>query len=501
MRGRRILLSLLATAGILGLATLAGMLLRAAHLQQATIVMAYVLAVIGVALATPGGAWCLVASALSVLAFNFFFAAPTLSLTALDPAMPGTFAVRFVVALVAGRLADHLRTQASEAEAARARTQALLELSGDLQDRTSSDGVVAALARGTARILGRSLVWYPCTGPSLGDATPFPLSPGTSVVEERPAALRALANRGPVGATTELFGSASGLYLPVGPGEAPYGVAGIVPAGDLSPEAVELWRMSCRLAALALERVDAVAAREEASVRARDERTRAALLRSISHDLRTPLTSISGSADVLLAVGDSLPGERRRAILLSVRDDAEWLRRTVENLLTVTRLEDGGVRPQADCELVDDLVEEALRHVSADDGHAVSFERPTETLLVRADPSLVVQALVNLVNNALAHTPSGTSVTISTARSEDGVDIVVADDGPGIPDAEKDRVFEAFHTSGGSLPDGTRSVGLGLSVCRAVARAHGGAISVRDRSPHGCAFTLTLPPEEVPDVR
>ena len=496
--------SLLVTAGLLAAATAAGAALRAAGLQEATVVVTYVLAVIGVALATPGGPWCLAAAALSVLAFNFFFAAPTLSLEALDPAMPGTFAVMFVVALVAGHLAARLRLQARASEAARRRAQALLDLSGRLQDCTSSQEVIAATAGSASELLGRSFAWYPARtvdgARSLGEPVAFPLAAGTSLADERPVALRALANGAAAGATTAAFGSAAGLYLPVGPAGAARGVAGILPAAGLSPEELGLWRSVCGLAALALDRVAALEAREEASVRARNERTRADLLRSISHDLRTPLTSICGNADVMLEAGDALDGDARRRMLESVRDDASWLRGTVEDLLTVTRLEDGGIAPQADVELVDDLVEEALRHASADPDHGVSYEPPAEPLLVRADPSLVVQALVNLINNAVSHTPAGCSVTVGAAREGECVAIRVADDGPGIPDAEKGLVFDAFHTSGDMLPDGTRSAGLGLAVCRAVARAHGGSVSVRDREPHGTVFSLALPAEEVPDV-
>ena len=495
------LASLLVTAGVLAAATAAGMLLRAAGLQEATVVVTYVLAVIGVALATPGGPWCLIAAALSVLSFNFFFAAPTLSLNALDPAMPGTFAVMFVVALVAGHLAARLRLQAREAEAARARTQALLDLSGRLQGCPDLDAVVGVMAA-EATGLGRSLAWYATLpgGASLAPPRTYPLSPGTSVVEERAVAVRALVNRTAAGAATSSFSSASGLYLPIGGGEPPVGVMGLVPAEGVADDDLELWRSACGLAGLAADRLRALAEREEAAVRARNEQTRADLLRSISHDLRTPLTSISGNADVLLAAGDVLDSERRSTLTRAIRDDAIWLRGTVENLLTVTRLEDGGVTPQADCELVDDLVEEALRHVPADADHEVRFDAPAEPLLVHADPSLTVQAIVNLVANALAHTPAGSHVCVSAARVAQMVEICVADDGPGIPDAEKDRVFEAFRTTGGALPDGTRSVGLGLAVCRAIARAHGGTIAVRDRAPRGCVFALSLPAEEVPRV-
>ena len=494
--------SFLVTVGLLAAATVPGMALRAAGLQEATVVVTYVLAVIGVALATPGGPWCLAAAALSVLAFNFFFATPTLSLAALDPAMPGTFVVMFVVALGAGTLAVRRRARAREGEAARARTQALLDLRGALQGCTDAEGIVDAMARWAAGALGRALAWYPAdeSGSSLGEPRAYPLEPGATVVEERAVAQRALVNLSPAGATTDSFGAALGLYLPLGDGKRAFGVAGLVPASGLAPEDLALWRSACAFAGLSLGYLLALAEREEASVRARNQQTRADLLRSISHDLRTPLTSISGTADVLLEAGSALDDATRTHLLASVRDDALWLRGTVENLLTVTRLEEGGVRPQADCELVDDLVEEALAHAPADTGHVVSFEEPAEVLLVHADPSLVVQALVNLVANAVAHTPDGTRVTVSAARAGSLVELRVADDGPGIPDAEKDLVFEAFHTAGGTLPDGTRSVGLGLAVCRAVARAHGGSVCVRDRAPHGSVFVLSLPAEEVPDV-
>lgn len=371
------LASLLVTAGLLAGATLVGSALRAAGLQEATVVVTYVLAVIGVALATPGGPWCLVASALAVLAFNFFFAAPMLSLAALDPAMPGTFAVMFVVALVAGHLAARLRLQARAAEAARERTQALLDLSRRLQDCTTGPDVVAAMAATAREALGCSLAWYPAAGGgrALGAPTLFSAD-GSSVVEEGSVALRALANGIPAGAGTPAFGSAFGFYRPVGPAAHAHGVAGVVPAAGLSAEERGLWGSVCGLAALALDRVEALEQREEEAVRARDQKTRADLLRSISHDLRTPLTSIAGTADVLLEAGDALDGATRGRLLAAIRDDARWLRGTVENLLTVTRLEEGGVSPLADVELVDDLIEEALRHSAADPAHPVSFEPP-----------------------------------------------------------------------------------------------------------------------------
>jgi len=237
----------------------------------------------------------------------------------------------------------------------------------------------------------------------------------------------------------------------------------------------------------------------QAQLQAQREQLRADLLRSVSHDLRTPLTSIYGTADVLLEADVSLPAGTRHKMLADIRDDAAWLSATVENLLAVTRLDNAEVQLKRMPELVDDLVEEALRHVRAEQGHSVRAEPSAEPLLVDVDARLVVQALVNLVNNACDHTPAPGVVTVSAQRRGAQVAIVVADDGPGIPAAEREHIFERFYTAGEGAADRRRGVGLGLSVCRAVARAHGGELSVEPVEPHGSAFTLLLPACELPE--
>ena len=252
-------------------------------------------------------------------------------------------------------------------------------------------------------------------------------------------------------------------------------------------------------AAIALERERAVREREEAAVLAKNEQLRANLLRSISHDLRTPLTAISGNADILLTAPESLSEESKTKLITDIYDDAQWLNGTVENLLTVTKLEDGNVRLTLTCEVVDDIIDEALRHVSADASrHEITVEHNDDLLLARMDVHLIVQVIVNLVNNAISHTPAGSHITISDRREDDFVSISVSDDGPGVPETEKDRIFDLFYTTGGSLSDSNKGVGLGLALCRAVVEAHGGIITVDDKAPHGAVFRFTLPAEEVP---
>ena len=145
-------------------------------------------------------------------------------------------------------------------------------------------------------------------------------------------------------------------------------------------------------------------------------------------------------------------------------------------------------------EIVDDVVEEAMRHVSRDAGlHRLVIVPSDELLLARMDAQVIVQVLVNLVNNAIAHTDDGSTITISTQRAGGFVEICVADDGLGVSDADKLRVFEPFYTTGRAVADGRRGIGLGLTLCRSIVEAHGGAMRVDDVEPHGAAFVFSLP--------
>ena len=237
----------------------------------------------------------------------------------------------------------------------------------------------------------------------------------------------------------------------------------------------------------------------KATVKAHNEQMRADLLRSVSHDLRTPLTSIMGNADILRSEDVDLTPQDSRRIASDIYDDATWLTDVVENLLAVTRFDEDAVALDMRVEVVDDVIEEALRHVRRDTAqHTIVVEPSSELLLARMDAQVIVQVIVNLVNNALAHTPSGCTVHISSCRKGAFVAVSVADDGPGIAEEDRARIFEAFYTSEGGLGDKRRGLGLGLSLCKTIVESHGGTIRYEPADPHGSTFTFTLPIEEVP---
>ena len=260
-------------------------------------------------------------------------------------------------------------------------------------------------------------------------------------------------------------------------------------------------------ASLALARSSALEQRECAAVTAKNEQLRANLLRSISHDLRTPLTAIAGNADVLLSDAAVLTEGQRAKLAADIRSDATWLTSTVATLLAITKLENGGMSLNATVELMDDIIEEALRHVDpAVSEHSLVVEPSPDAALVSVDARLMgisraylAVALVNLVNNAVAHTPAGSHIAIRTWVEGARVRCSVADDGPGIPEADRARIFEPFYIVNHGLADGHRSVGLGLSLCSSIMAAHGGTIGVSAVEPHGCRFELDLPAYRIPE--
>ena len=222
------------------------------------------------------------------------------------------------------------------------------------------------------------------------------------------------------------------------------------------------------------------------------------MLRSISHDLRTPLTSISGNAGILLSNGDTLKPEKKQQLYSDIYDDALWLINLVENLLAVTKIEEGSMHLKMSAELMDEVITEALHHVNKKkDEHTIKVVQTEDFILAKMDARLIVQVIINIVDNAIKYTPTGSTITISTTKKDKQVIVDIADDGPGIPDQAKERIFDMFYIAPNEVVDSHRSLGLGLALCKSIINAHGGEISVLDNKPKGTVFRFTLPAEEV----
>ena len=484
---------------VLLLATLIGYVFYTLGFSETNIVSLYIFGVLVISVITTSRIFAAAASVVSVLVFNFFFTVPRLTFHFHDPNYWMTFLIMFMVALLTGSLATRLKDNAKQSARAAFRTKILLETNQLLQKETDERAVIKATAGQLLKLLRRDFVVYLPDGEPNVFRTPDSDHSELTGESEQAVAQWVLRNNKHAGATTDTFSHAKCLYLAIRVNQQVYGVVGIsmtdVPLDSFENSVLLSILGEC---ALALENIKNAREKEEAAILARNEQLRANLLRAISHDLRTPLTSISGNADNLLSNHQKMDDQAKMRAYQDIYDDSMWLINLVENLLAVTRIEGGQVHLTQSVELMDEVITEALRHCSRKSKeHTIRVSASQELILARIDAKLMVQVLINLVNNAIKYTPAGSVIEIYTEKKDGQVIVSVADDGPGIPDEQKGRVFEMFYTGANKIADSRRSLGLGLSLCKSIVTAHGGAIWVADNHPSGAIFTFTLPAGEV----
>lgn len=481
-------------------ATLLGFAFDRLGFGEATIIMAYLLAVLVTSVVTSHIAYSMAAAAVSVVAFNLLFIAPRFTLAAYGKEYPVTFLIMFLTACLSGNLAARLKSHARESAQTTYRTKVLFDTDQLLARAGDRQAVVAATAGQLVKLLGRDVVIYPAPDgePQVFPAAQEPIA-DLLTEDERAVAAWAMRNNEHAGATTDTLSQAQCLYLAIRVGERVYGAVGVAARGaPLDPFEHSILLSILGECALALENLQNAAEKERAAVLAKNEQLRANMLRAISHDLRTPLTAISGNASNLLSNGADFDEDTRRQLYSDIYDDSLWLINVVENLLSVTRIEDGRMALRPSAELVEEIVTEALNHVGRGrTDHVITFTCKDEWLMARADARLIVQVVVNIVDNALKYTPSGSHIDITAAREDDKVAVTIADDGPGVPPEVGERVFDMFFSGSNRAADSRRSLGLGLALCRSIITAHGGIISLSQNQPHGAVFRFTLPAEEV----
>lgn len=497
------------SAGILFAATAAGWMFEKLKLTDANIITVYILGVLLISIVTEGWFYSFSATIASVLVFNFLFTAPRFTLRAYDRSYPFTFAVMFLAALITGYLASRLKQHAGQAARDAYRLKVLLDTNQLLQQAKGKSEILEGTAQQIVKLLKRETVIYDVKNGKLGQPLHTIPQGGGILVEdetcEEQAAVWALENNRHAGTGTDHFKQAKRQYLAIRVNSTVYGVVGIM----IQKQPLDAFENSVLLSilgecALALENDKNVREKEEAEILAKNEQLRANLLRTISHDLRTPLTSISGNANNLLYNESCLDAQMRRQIYGDIYDDSMWLIDLVENLLSVTRIEEGRMQIRQSAELVDEVIREALKHTGQSrTGRTIKVEEEDELILAKMDARLIVQVLINLIGNAVKYTPQGTDITVRVRKekAENGensqVIISVCDLGDGIPDDRKERVFDMFYTGGDQVADSRRSLGLGLGLCRSIINAHGGKIWISDNIPHGAVVTFTLPAEEV----
>lgn len=492
------------TALILAVCTGMGFLFRGIGLAITNVVLIYLLGVMAVSLLTTGYLYSVLSSLLSVLVFNFFFTEPYLSLHS-SPDYFATFAVMFAVALLSSSLTSRIKAQSIQTANKAYQTEVLLSTSQLLQKAEDRDAILSVLQNQLSRLLEHSVLLYPLNAERIEEPILHEIEQdggfeGIDIAWERAVSEWVAQNAVHAGRTTRTFPEARCLYMAIRSGQKVWAVIGI--RADNAPS-IDEYRKNLMISildecALALEKDHMTREKQRVEENARQEALRANLLRSISHDLRTPLTSISGNAALLMENMGQLDEAHRQELYASIYDDAIWLNGLVENLLMITRAENGTMALHLQSEMVAEAVEEALRHLDRNASRRqITTAIEDDLLMVNMDAALIVQVLINLLNNAVKYTPEGAHIVIGARRDGDAALIWVEDDGQGVPEGDEDKVFDMFYTGVKRSPDSRRGIGLGLALCKSIVQAHGGEINVENLQPHGARFWLTLPIAEV----
>ena len=490
------------TVFIFAVCTFIGLLFQKLNFTDTNIVTIYILGVLVTSIVTDGYLCSVAGSFLSVVLFCFFLTEPRMSFQTYAVGYPVTFLIMLISSVLTGALAAKLKTHAKLSAQLAFRTQVLFDTDRLMQKAKGETEILDVTCTQLIRLLNRNITAYVVENGALSGGKLFSGEKENTedflTSEEQQTARWAYENRQRAGASTQHFSQAKCLYLAIRSGNNVYGVIGI----PLQKETLDSFEYSILLSvinecALAMENAQNAMEKEKNAVLAKNEQLRADLLRAISHDLRTPLCSISGNADMLISNSDRLDKATKHQIYTDIYDDSEWLIGVVENLLSITRLNDGRLKFKFTDQLLDEVIAESLRHISRKHDDYKIVADCEELVLVRMDVRLIIQVLVNLIDNAIKYTPPGSVICIRGIKTDGKAQISVEDNGPGIPEEMKPHIFEMFYTGKTTVADSHRSLGLGLALCHSIIEAHNGTLILPDHAPHGCNFIFTLPLSEV----
>ncbi len=479
------------SVGVVALATMASASVRE-FLAAANLTMLYLLGVVVVAFQWGRGP-AILAAALSVAAFDFFFVPPYYSFAVADTQYLLTFAALLAVGIVVSNLASRAREQAQAGQRRETYTAELYGLSAELAATSGTEAIVHAIARHVAATFTRGVALFLPAGEELQPkfSTPgFPLD-----VNEHAVATWVFRHGQPAGYGTDTLPAARGRYLPLKTARRVVGVLAVQPPtseGPLNSDQRRLLDAFASQAAIALERAELSEEARRGQVVRETERLQTALLNSISHDLRTPLASITGALSSLVDGTGVMNESTRRELLENAKEEADRLNHLLGNLLDMNRLESGALKLRIEPGDVEDLVGTALTQLGdAAQRRDIRVSIPSSLPPVPVDFALVTQALVNILDNAVKYSPPGAPVDVRAQMAGTELQIRIEDRGSGIPPEDLKRVFDKFYRI--QRRDATRGVGLGLAISKGIIEAHGGRIWAENRPEGGTTVAFTLP--------
>jgi two-component system sensor histidine kinase KdpD len=470
---------------------------RSAQLADANIVMIFLAGVAFVAARM--GRWPSIAAAIgSVLVFDFFFVEPRLTFAVSDTEYLITFAVMLGIGLLISELTSRLQAQLRASQQQERRTAQLFRMTRQLSELAGSDFLVRTAGRQLEEIFDGDVVLFlreSATELSLrfGERSTIVQLPINKVVAQWVAT-----NGKTAGARTDTLPNATALFVPLAGSQQIVGALGVAPKDPdrfTDPEQVRLLETCGSLIALSIERDQSMLQADEARMQVQAEQLRNSLLNSVSHDLRTPLAAIAGTASGLLEGVSS----KDREALQTIVEESRRLTRLVENLLDMARVDSGSLVLNRQWHVLEEIVGVALNSAKRElKDHDLRVSIPSDFPLLNIDGFLMEQVLVNLFENASRYTPADSVIEITATATDKQAEISIADNGPGLPLGSEEKVFDKFFRGATVAPDGRRGVGLGLAICQAIVEAHGGTITAANRREGGAEFVIHLPCTETP---
>ncbi|MGB8451513.1 MAG: DUF4118 domain-containing protein [Anaerocolumna sp.] len=463
---------------------------------ESNFIMIYLLGILLFSYFAGGYLYSFAASIVAVLLYNFFFTEPYYTLQVYNPDYPITFIVMFAVGYTTSMLTIRVKNESQMVIEREERIAALYVIGKNLLEVSS----IEQLARITTNKI--AIQFYAYIIVQFYDATGNIRCrevEGEDLFEgeiDKTAMVETYQSGSPCGYGTNLFSEAKGYYTPILSQNGVLGIIGIALRNQkfLSSEQKAFISAIVPQVAVVLERERLYEKQQEVQLQIQGERLRTDMLRSISHDLRTPLTGIMGLTSTVLSNYDKIDDTVKKEFLSTIYNDADWLNELVENILQTTRLEEGTVKLNIGQEAAEEIITEAVAHVNkrAID-YKISVNIPREIILLEVDGILIRQVLINLLNNAINYSPGGSEITVSTFIENDSVFFEVTDNGPGISQADIPHIFERYYHRNSKNASNRKGIGIGLALCKSIIEVHGGKITIRNRVPHGTIASFYIP--------
>ncbi|GCD12319.1 sensor histidine kinase [Clostridium tagluense] len=487
---------------IMSLSTIITLIFRKIGIHESNVIIVYILGVLFVSISTDGYIYGTMASIIGVLSFNFFFTVPYYSFLAYRADYPVTFIIMLIAAIITSTLTSRVKTQVRISFIRENRMKILYKINKSLLTARNKKQVVEFCGDNLVDMFNRTIMIAILDDKNnLQKPSDYMVNGeyGRNIFKSDVEVLaieKCFKTGQSVGVEADISINSVGYYHPIKGQNKILGIIGIVCLEEdtLSKnEKILLESVSTQIA-LAIEREDLYQKKKNINLEAERERVRGNLLRSISHDLRTPLTGILGSVSTITDNYDILDNDIKKELLDIIYEDTSWLIHSVENILSMTRIDEGKLEIKKDAEVVEEIVAESISRVKRFSGsHNIVTDLPQDMVILFVDGLLIEQVLINLIDNAIKYTQDDSIITVKVTVKEDNVVFDISDNGKGIPEEDITSIFDRFYTKTKGDCLEKRGIGLGLAICKSIIEAHGGCMEALNNSSGGATFRFSLP--------